>query len=353
MVQMTRTRSWQGTPRVLNPARTIVSVSGSMTANSLNATSPRLDLPTMLCALKPLGRAVLEVGDNRKQLVRVASNAVFRLGLINVLRADDGSDSSARRKRRAHRCSWRTSFPKPPSPERMAAVFIMSQWCAFHPLTHHLFGGKVPCEGVSSLAKARFRYHPFLKIANAELARRRGARELRGRNGTTIGGAWGTTRFGKRTDLPSPRRTTGQDVGSRPDINLAPLDSRTRLRTRRAHRRWLRKLREHRRGAVHRRGHAREPDDPADPLPDDRRVQKPIGKTWTNRIARFCIVAEVATICAIGATNLLDPLNVPGRFALSVACTTCASGRHLLLASPHARIHRLGFRALRVRRPSS
>lgn len=54
--------------------------------------------------------------------------------------------------------------------------------------------------------------------------------------------------------------------------------------------------------------------------------KKPIGKTWTNRIARFCIVAEVATICAIGATNLLDPLNVPVRFALSVACTTCASG---------------------------
>lgn len=54
--------------------------------------------------------------------------------------------------------------------------------------------------------------------------------------------------------------------------------------------------------------------------------KKPIGKTWTNRIARFCIVAEVATICAIGATNLLDPLNVPVRFALSVVCTTCASG---------------------------
>lgn len=56
MVQMTLAHAVMARhPRVLNPARTIVSVSGSMTANSLNATSPRLDLPTMLCALKPSG----------------------------------------------------------------------------------------------------------------------------------------------------------------------------------------------------------------------------------------------------------------------------------------------------------
>ena len=42
-------------PRVLKPARTTVCVAGSTTANNLSATSPRLDLPTMLCALNPSG----------------------------------------------------------------------------------------------------------------------------------------------------------------------------------------------------------------------------------------------------------------------------------------------------------
>ena len=42
-------------PRDLKPMRTNVSVAGSMTANRRRATSPRFDLPTMLCALKPSG----------------------------------------------------------------------------------------------------------------------------------------------------------------------------------------------------------------------------------------------------------------------------------------------------------
>ena len=42
-------------PRVLKPARTNVSVSGSMTANRRSATSPRLDFPTMHWALNPSG----------------------------------------------------------------------------------------------------------------------------------------------------------------------------------------------------------------------------------------------------------------------------------------------------------
>ncbi len=51
-----------------------------------------------------------------------------------------------------------------------------------------------------------------------------------------------------------------------------------------------------------------------------------IPKVWVNRIARICIVAEVASIVAIGAVTELGIGDFLLRFALSTLCTLTASG---------------------------
>lgn len=56
------------------------------------------------------------------------------------------------------------------------------------------------------------------------------------------------------------------------------------------------------------------------------RSKERLTKSWVNRIVHGCIVVEIASIVAIAVVNIVNPLDFPLRFALSVVCTLSASG---------------------------